>query len=113
MVKFYIEVFILFFNNPEYGQMMNTEGIEKIPIEDRKWSHYIEVPWLLSEIIQVSAKSPESKSPKGRKIFWRPTIWKTILQKQERVDRYPLDACRQTHDGRRLFAVYFEKLARK
>ena len=42
MVKFYIEVFILFFNNPEYGQMMNTEGIEKIPIEDRKWSHYIE-----------------------------------------------------------------------
>jgi hypothetical protein len=21
--------------------MMNTEGIEKIPVEDRKWSHYI------------------------------------------------------------------------
>jgi hypothetical protein len=41
MVKFYIEVFIMFFNNPEYGQMMTTEGIEKIPIEDRKWSHYI------------------------------------------------------------------------
>jgi hypothetical protein len=42
MVKFYIEVFIMFFNNPEYGQMMRTEGIEKIPIEHRKWSHYIE-----------------------------------------------------------------------
>jgi hypothetical protein len=41
MVKFYMEVFIMFFNNPEYGQMMRTEGIERIPIEDRKWSHYI------------------------------------------------------------------------
>jgi cation diffusion facilitator CzcD-associated flavoprotein CzcO len=41
MVKFYMEVFIMFFNKPEYEHMMNTEGIEKIPIEDRKWSHYI------------------------------------------------------------------------
>lgn len=41
MVKFYIEVFILFFDNPEYDTMMATPGIEKIPIEDRKWSHYI------------------------------------------------------------------------
>jgi cation diffusion facilitator CzcD-associated flavoprotein CzcO len=42
MVKFYLEMFIMFFNNPEYDNMINTEGIEKIPIEDRKWSHYIE-----------------------------------------------------------------------
>ena len=41
MVKFYVEVFIKFFDNPEYEPMMNTEGIEKIPIEERKWSHYI------------------------------------------------------------------------
>lgn len=41
MVKFYVEVFIKFFDNPEYEHMMNTEGIEKIPIEERKWSHYI------------------------------------------------------------------------
>jgi hypothetical protein len=42
MVKFYIEVFIMFFDNPEYGRMMNTDGIQKIPIEHRSWSHYIE-----------------------------------------------------------------------
>ena len=41
MVKFYIEVFIMFFNNPEYANMLTTEGIEKIPIEGRKWSNYI------------------------------------------------------------------------
>jgi hypothetical protein len=42
MVKFYIEVFIMFFDNPGYGRMMNTDGIQKIPIEHRTWSHYIE-----------------------------------------------------------------------
>jgi cation diffusion facilitator CzcD-associated flavoprotein CzcO len=41
MVKFYIEVFIMFFNNSRYDDMISTPGIEKIPIEDRKWSHYI------------------------------------------------------------------------
>ena len=41
MVKFYIEVFIMFFNQPEYDEMISTEGIERIPIEDRNWSHYI------------------------------------------------------------------------
>ena len=41
MVKFYIEVFIMFFNHPEYDEMIRTEGIERIPIEDRNWAHYI------------------------------------------------------------------------
>jgi cation diffusion facilitator CzcD-associated flavoprotein CzcO len=41
MVKFYIEIFILFFNKPEYEEMIRTEGIKKVPIHDRNWSHYI------------------------------------------------------------------------
>lgn len=41
MVKFYLEVFITFFDNPEYETMMKTEGIEKIDIEERNWSQYI------------------------------------------------------------------------
>ncbi|MGA9235393.1 MAG: hypothetical protein WBV91_11255, partial [Desulfobacterales bacterium] len=44
---FYIEVFIMLFNNPDYDNMMITEGIEKIAIEDRKWSHYIEAAMAL------------------------------------------------------------------
>ena len=41
MVKFYVEVFIMFFNQPEYDEMIRTEGIERILIEDRNWAHYI------------------------------------------------------------------------
>jgi hypothetical protein len=41
MVKFYIEVYIKYFDNPRFADMMETAGIERIPIEDRKWSHYI------------------------------------------------------------------------
>jgi len=47
MVKFYIEVFIMLFNTSEYDNIMNTEGIEKISIQDRKWSHYIEAAMAL------------------------------------------------------------------
>ncbi len=41
MTKFYLDVFIYFFDNPEYDTMIQSEGITKIPLEDRKWSHYI------------------------------------------------------------------------
>jgi hypothetical protein len=41
MAKFYLEVYIRFFENDDYFSMLETEGIEKISIEHRKWSHYI------------------------------------------------------------------------
>jgi len=41
MAKFYLAVYVKFFDNSEYDAMMQTEGIEEIPIEDRRWSHYI------------------------------------------------------------------------
>lgn len=41
MVKFYLEVFVLFFDSPEYDVMVRSEGIEKLPIGERKWSDYI------------------------------------------------------------------------
>ncbi len=42
MVKFYVDVFILFFGSPVYDRLKNIEGIKKIPIGERKWSHSIE-----------------------------------------------------------------------
>lgn len=42
MVKFYVEVFLLFFGTADYEAMCRTDGIVKVPIEDRRWSHYIE-----------------------------------------------------------------------
>lgn len=47
MVKFYMEVFIHFFDSPEYEAMTATEGIEKLPVEDRQWSHYIKAAMAL------------------------------------------------------------------
>ncbi len=41
MVKFYMEVYVKYFDNPEYEKMTGMDGIEKITIEERKWSHYI------------------------------------------------------------------------
>ncbi len=52
MTKFYLDVYIEFFNNPEYETMIQTEGIEKFPIEDRRWSQYI-----------LGAESPDQKIP--------------------------------------------------
>ncbi len=41
MTKFYLDVYIHFFNNPEFDNMIRSPGIERLPIEERSWSHYI------------------------------------------------------------------------
>lgn len=41
MAKFYLTVFLHFFDSPDYETMIQIEGIEKIPIESRSWSQYI------------------------------------------------------------------------
>ncbi len=42
MVKFYMEVFVMFFDSPDFETMMQIDEIEKRPIAQRKWSHYIQ-----------------------------------------------------------------------
>jgi hypothetical protein len=41
MAKFYMEVYVRCFNSPEYDRLIATAGIDRIPIDDRRWSHYI------------------------------------------------------------------------
>ena len=41
MVKFYMEVYVTYFNNPDFESMMRIDGIDRLPIEQRKWAHYI------------------------------------------------------------------------
>ena len=41
MAKFYMDVYVYFFDNNDYYAMIESDGIETIPIEDRKWSDYI------------------------------------------------------------------------
>jgi len=41
MAKFYLDVYLYFFNKDDYYSMVESDGIERISIEDRKWSDYI------------------------------------------------------------------------
>ncbi len=41
MAKFYMDVYVYFFDNNDYYAMIESDGIETISIEDRKWSDYI------------------------------------------------------------------------
>ncbi len=41
MVKFYLDVYLYFFKNDDYDTMIKSDGIERVSIENRKWSHYI------------------------------------------------------------------------
>ncbi|MCG6929037.1 MAG: FAD-dependent oxidoreductase [Desulfofustis sp.] len=41
MTKFYMDVYLDYFDNPGFDQMMKTDGIASIAINDRRWSHYI------------------------------------------------------------------------
>jgi hypothetical protein len=42
MTKFYLDVYLEYFDKPaDFDEMLKAEGIEKIPVDDRRWSHYI------------------------------------------------------------------------
>jgi hypothetical protein len=41
MAKFYMEIYLRCFDSPEYERLLATPGIERIPIDERRWSHYI------------------------------------------------------------------------
>ena len=41
MTKFYMDVYLDFFDKESYDAMTQLEGIYKISVEDRRWSHYI------------------------------------------------------------------------
>ena len=41
MAKFYMNVYLEFFDDPAYDDMIATDGVEKIEINDRNWSQYI------------------------------------------------------------------------
>lgn len=69
MVKFYMEVFVMFFDSPEYDAMMRIEAIEKRPIAQRKWSHYIQ-----------GARALIQNYPRIREMAWQ--------QVQRRTDNF-------------------------
>jgi len=89
MVKFYTEVFIMFFDQPGFDEMMRTEGIEKIPIEERTWAHYIGGAMALIRKYPAVHKIAKSRSPKGPKISWKRTILKPTSPKTKESGSTP------------------------
>ena len=83
MTKFYMDVYIDFFNNPEFETMIEMDGIEKIAIEDRRWSHYIAGSEALIKDSRVFTMQPAGRSMRGTENFlqmhwicrpmWQPT----------------------------------------
>jgi hypothetical protein len=41
MAKFYMDVYLRFFDAPEFDTMIQSAGIYRLPIQSRAWSHYI------------------------------------------------------------------------
>lgn len=41
MAKFYLDVYLRFFDSPEFDTMIQSRGVYKLPVEERAWSHYI------------------------------------------------------------------------
>ncbi len=41
MAKFYLDVYVRFFDTPAFDTMIGTQGIEPVALETRSWSHYI------------------------------------------------------------------------
>jgi len=42
MAKFYLEVYLHYFDTPAFDTLISAQGIRKVPIEERCWSHYIQ-----------------------------------------------------------------------
>jgi hypothetical protein len=111
MVKFYMEVFILFFDSAEYDAMMNTEGIRKIPITERKWSHYIEAAMALIRNYPAVREIAETQVHRRTQNFLEGHDLRTYIaaNKREWIDIHALLAGKSMREEECLPYV-FEKL---
>jgi len=113
MVKFYMEVYVIFFNNPEFDTMIKSDGIEKILIEDRKWSHYIAGATSLIENYPNISEIANKQVKQRTKNFLESHDIKTYLlqNKREWIDTHSLLAGKIMKEEECLPFV-FERLTR-
>lgn len=111
MVKFYMEIYIKFFNNPEFDNMINIEGIRKVPIHDRNWSHYIEGAMTLmnqyADVREIAHKQVAQRTDNFLETHDLPTY--IAENKREWIDTHALLAGKPIAEGDCLPYV-FEKL---
>ncbi|MCB2146355.1 MAG: FAD-dependent oxidoreductase [Deltaproteobacteria bacterium] len=92
MVKFYMKVYVNYFDNPEYEKMADIDGIEKIPIEDRKWSHYIKGAAALIQNDRELNESARSQVAQRTKNFLESHDLETYIaeNKREWIDTHSM-----------------------
>lgn len=114
MTKFYIHLFIKYFDNPAYDSMMRTEGIEKISIHERKWSHYIRAAMsLISKYPEIRAAAWEMVSQRTDNFLEFHELESYIADnKREWIDTHSQLAGRPMTEQECLPYV-FEKLAQR
>ncbi|MCG6908030.1 MAG: FAD-dependent oxidoreductase [Desulfobacteraceae bacterium] len=114
MVKFYLEVFVMFFDSPEYDAMVKTEGVEKLPIGERKWSDYI------AGAMALIRKYPDIQAVAKRQVAQRTQNFLqahdletyVAANKREWIDTHAMLAGRPLTEAECLPYV-FEKLVKK
>ena len=60
MVRFHVDLYLRFFESDDFDSMLEIEGIEKIPIDERAWSHYIRAAMSLIGAYPEIAQSARS-----------------------------------------------------
>ena len=114
MVKFYMELFVKYFDNPSYYKMIEIDGINKLPLDDRRWSHYIKAATSLiqndADLYQIAKKQVDNRT----KNFLEKHDLKTYLaeNKREWIDIHSmLTGKKMTED--QCLPYVFEKLRPK
>lgn len=92
MVKFYLEVYVRFFDTNEYDSMIESDGIEKISIEERKWSHYITGANILMKHYPEIYEATQKQVSQRTKNFMEAHDLETYIMANERewVDTHSL-----------------------
>jgi hypothetical protein len=111
MVKFYMQVYVTYFNNPEFETMMQINQIEKLPIEQRMWSHYIKGAMaLIKNDPRIHAKAWQQIDQRTDNFLQAHDLETYIMQnKREWVDMHEMLAGKPMQEEECLPYV-FEKL---
>ena len=114
MTKFYIDVYLEYFDKPGFQKMIKTDGIVRIDIEDRSWSHYINGATALVRAYPQLNKAAERQVNQRTAAFHETHDLATYIEanKREWIDSHSALAGRVMKEEECL-PYLFERLAEK
>lgn len=114
MTKFYLDVYLSFFGTQFFDEMVATEGIEKIDIKKRSWSHYINGAMALIKAYPRFSESARTQVEKRTADFVETHDLETYIKanKREWIDAHSMLAGK-TMTEQDCLPYVFERLAAK